>query len=209
MSQGLDPLKATNVTRADTNDQTNLLVERKISLITEDLLPNYADRLYKIRLDNALSIADFILSLKTEINLSNYHIKNNIMVLTLLSHFHKNEKSFKKMTREDILSFLDRVRKSESVDPLHRWIGSYNMYRTMLVKFFKWLYYPDLQAVERPKPTSIDNIPQLKRKEQSTYKPSDLWTENDDLLFLKYCPSRRDKCYHMVSRDTSADPMRY
>jgi hypothetical protein len=65
MFQGLDPLKATNVTRADTNDQTNLLVERKISLITEDLLPNYADRLYKIRLDNALSIADFILSLKT------------------------------------------------------------------------------------------------------------------------------------------------
>jgi hypothetical protein len=128
------------------------------------------------------------------------------MVLTLLSHFHKNEKPFKKMTREDILSFLDKVRKSESVDPLHRWIGSYNMYRIMLIKFFKWLYYPDLQAVERPKPTIIDNIPQLKRKEQSTYKPSDLWTENDDLLFLKYCPSRRDKCYHMVSRDTSCRP---
>jgi hypothetical protein len=82
-------------------------------------------------LDNALSIADFILSLKTEINLSNHHIKNNIMALTLLSHFHKNEKSF---------------------------------------------------------------------------KTSDLWTEKNDLLFLKYCPSRCDKCYHMVSRDTSCRP---
>jgi integrase/recombinase XerD len=28
----------------------------------------------------------------------------------------------------------------------------------------------------------------------------------DDLLFLKYCPSRRDKCYHMISRDTGCRP---
>jgi hypothetical protein len=97
------------LTRADTSNQTNLLVERKIRLITEDLLPNYASRLYKIRWDNALSIADFILSLKTEINLSNHQIKNNIMVLTSLSHFLRNEKQSKKMTREDVLSFLDKI----------------------------------------------------------------------------------------------------
>ena len=199
-------MKTTNVTKADINNQTNLLVERKISLITEDLPPNYTSRLYKIRRDNALSIADFILSLKTEINLSNHHIKNNIMALTSLSHFHKNEKSFTKMAREDILSFLDKVRKPESVDRFHRWIGSYNTYRTLLVKFFKWLCYPDLEPGKRPKPSVIENIPQLKRKEQSTYKPSDLWTEKDDLLFLRYCPSRRDKCYHTISRDTSCRP---
>jgi integrase/recombinase XerD len=127
MLRGLDPLNATNITRADHNsNQINSLIERKISLATEDLLPNYANRLYKIRWDNALSITDFILSSKTEINLSIHHV--------------------------------------------------------------------------------IDNIPQLKRKEQSMYKPSDLWTEKDDLLFLKYCPSRRDKCYHMISRDTSCRP---
>jgi hypothetical protein len=34
----------------------------------------------------------------------------------------------------------------------------------------------------------IENIPLLKRKEQSIYKPTDLWTVEDDLLFLKYCP---------------------
>jgi len=38
------------------------------------------------------------------------------------------------------------------------------------------------------------------------YKASDLWTEPDDILFLKYCPSKRIKCYHAVSRDGSCRP---
>ena len=46
----------------------------------------------------------------------------------------------------------------------------------------------------------------MTRKEKSIYKPSDLWTQQDDLLFLKYCPSLRDKCYHAVSRDLSCRP---
>jgi hypothetical protein len=33
-----------------------------------------------------------------------------------------------------------------------------------------------------------------------------LWTPEDDLLFLRYCPSKRDKCYHAISRDLSARP---
>ena len=30
--------------------------------------------------------------------------------------------------------------------------------------------------------------------------------QEDDLLFLKYCPSIRDRCYHTISRDLSARP---
>ena len=33
-----------------------------------------------------------------------------------------------------------------------------------------------------------------------------MWTADDDLLFLKYCASKRDSCYHAISRDTSARP---
>ena len=128
------------------------------------------------------------------------------MVLTLLSQFHNNQISFKEMAKEGILSYLNRLRKPEVDDPLHKWVGSYNLYRTLIIKFFKWLYYPDLQPSNRPKPSVIENIPQLKRKEQSIYKPSDLWTVEDDVLFLKYCPSIRDKCYHMISRDTGCRP---
>ena len=52
----------------------------------------------------------------------------------------------------------------------------------------------------------IDNIAKLKRKEKSVYKPYDLWTQQDDLLFLKYCPSKRGRCYHAISRDLSSRP---
>ena len=33
-----------------------------------------------------------------------------------------------------------------------------------------------------------------------------MWTQDDDQLFLKYCPSTRDRCYHTISRDTSCRP---
>ena len=47
---------------------------------------------------------------------------------------------------------------------------------------------------------------QLKRKEKSTYKPTDLWSAEDDAVFLKYCPNPRDRCYHVMSRDSAARP---
>jgi integrase len=46
----------------------------------------------------------------------------------------------------------------------------------------------------------------LKRKEQSIYKPTDLWNKKDDIIFLKYCPSSRDRCYHTMARDSSCRP---
>ena len=48
--------------------------------------------------------------------------------------------------------------------------------------------------------------PQLKRKETSCYKPSDLWTQEEDLVFLKWVTNKRDRCYHAMSRDLSARP---
>jgi len=44
----------------------------------------------------------------------------------------------------------------------------------------------DREPDKRPKPEIIQNIPQPRRKEKSIYKPTDLWTAEDDLLFLKY-----------------------
>jgi integrase/recombinase XerD len=86
--------------------------------------------------------------------------------------------------------------------------------RVILTRFFKWLHYPDidnpkkrneLSASER-KPDCIQGIAHLKRKEISCYKPSDLWTQEDDLLFLKWVTNKRDRCYHTMARDLSARP---
>jgi integrase len=156
--------------------------------------------------ENALTICDYISSIKSEINPSNSYKKDTIILLCTFSIFFKNAKLFKEVTREDILSFLDSFRKIESVDPLHMWIGTYNLYSVELMRFFKWLYYPHIEYKQRPKPSVIENIHQLKRKERSIYKPTDLWTQEDDSLFLKYCPNPRDRAYHTMARDTACRP---
>jgi hypothetical protein len=47
---------------------------------------------------------------------------------------------------EDILLYLDSLRKREASDPLHKWIGTYNEKRQRLVKFLRWLYNAFIQA---------------------------------------------------------------
>lgn len=89
---------------------------------------------------------------------------------------------------------------------MHKWIGTYNAYRIHLLRFFKWLYNPDIEPDKRTEPEIIQNIAKLKRKEKSIYKPTDLWTPEHDLLFLKYCPSKRNKCYHAMAYDTGCRP---
>jgi len=70
------------------------------------------------------------------------------------------------------------------------------------------LYCPsyDIPFNKRPTPDVIQQIPEIKRREISIYKPTDLWTEEDDAIFCRYCPSVRDRCWHAVSRDTGCRP---
>ncbi|MFL6364413.1 MAG: hypothetical protein ACJ719_04300, partial [Nitrososphaeraceae archaeon] len=107
--------------------------------------------------ENGLTICDYMSSMKSEINPSNHYRKDTIILLSNLSTFFGNAKSFKEITREDILSFLDSFRKAEDIDPLHKWIGTYNIYRIQLMRFFKWLYFPDVEQKKRPKPSIIEN----------------------------------------------------
>jgi integrase len=152
--------------------------------------------------------------MKREINPRLDYKKYTIQFLAELSKTTGIAKEFIEMTRDDVLCYLDKCRKQENEDPLHKWIGSYNTKLVVLSRFFKWLHYPDiddpkrrseLSTLER-KPDCIMGIRRLKRKEISCYKPSDLWSQEDDLLFLKWVTNKRDRCYHTMARDLSARP---
>jgi CBS domain-containing protein len=185
------------------------LLDTKIEDVASGLIPYYSNLLHEVSLsnkENALTIISYIHAIGAETNLSDNYRMDLIRLLSRFSTYFNNRLSFKEITRDNLLAFLDSFRKPESIDSLHKWIGTYNIHRMHLTRFFKWLYSPDIEPNKRPKPSVIDNITQLKRKETSIYKPSDLWTEEDDALFLKYCPSKRIKCYHAVSRDTSCRP---
>jgi integrase/recombinase XerD len=176
--------------------------DRKLDLITAGASPFVKEHLLtKISRENCQVIVNYILAFSAEVSPSEGYRIDTIQQLKMLSEFH-NSKPFKDMTRDDVLAFLDRLRKSEIVDPLHKWKGSYEITRILLLRFFKWLYYPDIQHKKRPKPEVVQNINKIKRLETSIYKPTDLWTEEDDAIFYKYCPSPRDKCFWAMLRDT-------
>ena len=146
--------------------------------------------------------------MKIEINLSDNYRRNIIEVLIRFSKFNDN-KPFKDLERVNIIAFLDSLRKTETQDPMHKWLGTYNLFRVYFLRFFKWLYYPDIEPRKRPKPSVVKNIAQLKRKEKSIYKPYDLWTQQDDLLFLKYVLLKGRDAIITFPKIRHADLMKY
>jgi hypothetical protein len=93
--------------------------------------------------------------MKSEINPANNYRRDNIGLLIRFSIFH-HDKAFAQIVREDILLFLDSLRKTAAADHFHKWIGTYNLFRIYLLRFFKWIYYPDTEPDKRPKPAIIE-----------------------------------------------------
>jgi integrase/recombinase XerD len=201
------------------SSKNNNELEKKINAAVQSFDTNMFCELIlrdrnRLSKENALTVSDYIIAMKREINPRLNYKKSIMQTIAELSKSIGIEKKFVEMTRDDILSYLDKCRKSEDKDPLHKWIGSYNTKLVVLSRFFKWLHYTDiddskrrneLSALER-KPDCIMGIRKLKRKEISCYKPSDLWSQEDDLLFLKWVTNKRDRCYHTMARDLSARP---
>jgi hypothetical protein len=68
------------------------------------------------------------------------------------------------------------------------------------------LYEPDVVSHSRKTPEFLTDLRSLKRKEKTTCCAKDLWTHEEDELFLKYCPDKRLRLYHIMARETSGRP---
>ena len=164
-----------NDNQNNTDLSLTIALEKKINLAVEDF---NTDKFYELILrnrlsnENTLTICDYVITMKREVNPRLNSKKYTIQFLAELSKTVGIEKKFIDMTREDVLLYLDKCRKLENQDPLHKWIGSYNTKFAVLSRFFKWLYYPnvedpnrrsELSKLER-KPDCIIGISRLKRK---------------------------------------------
>lgn len=172
---------------------------------------NYIKRLYKEILDthpaNAVLINDYITAEEAEINIQESTKFDKIKKLCLLSRFFRHRKCFSEMIKTDILSYLNSLRKSGEVDPTQRSIGTYNGRQMVFMKFFRWLYNPDEpDHRKRVTPPCMLGVKMLPRREKSPYQPKDIWTAEDHAIFLKCCPSARDRCWHSMVYDTSTRP---
>jgi integrase len=187
------------------------IISKKIDSITQSCSKPYFNKilinLYKQSVENANTICDYIIAEETELNIKNSTKEGRIKILVWLSAFHENKISFSKMTKQDILLFLNSLRRAISEDPTQRWIGSYNGRQIILNKFFRWLYNPqEPNHTQRITPECMKGIKQLPRKEKTPYSPSDLWEARDHAIFLKYCPSVRDRCFLAMANDSSCRP---
>jgi hypothetical protein len=103
--------------------------------------------------------------------------------------------------------YLDSLRRPLSQDANRRWISSYNSRQMILNKLFRWLYNSDeCDQKKRITPPCMTGVRKLPRGQSSPYKPSDLWDSREHSIFLRYCPSKRDRCYYAMTNDMSARP---
>jgi integrase len=200
----------TTIVSDDSIEGTQLdTLERNIEGIIKGALP-YFESIFKQLLSsnpsNAMLLYNFLLVEQNEKNVKLSTKTTHIKVIYLFNRF-LHFKDFEESTKQDILDYLNSLKKSDIDDPTHKWIGTYNTRQMILTKFFRWLYNKNEGNREKwITPECIQGVKPLSRKEKSPYKPSDIWTNEEHSIFLKYCPEKRDQCYHAMANDTSCRP---
>ena len=184
-------------------------LKERIHQITKYQKPYIANSLMRMTEKGACNvkvICEYIIAEQNEINIKESTKEGKIKCLVRFSSYLQH-KPFQSVSKEDVLAYLTALKKPESLDPQHKSIGTYNGRQMILLKFFRWLNNRnESDARKRLTPDCMNGIKRLPRMEKSPYKPSDLWTQEEHEVFLKYCPSIRDRLYHAMAYDTSARP---
>ena len=90
--------------------------EKMTALATEGLESFFQNMLReRFSKENALIISEYVTEVKREVNVSTGYTKSIIQTLVDLSRFHSNKKNFKEMFREDLLLYLDSLRRPEAL----------------------------------------------------------------------------------------------
>ena len=129
----------THTTTANQLVNNREIISRKIDLATAGLHHFICEYLTQdVSPQNALTVSEYILTMKNEINISDSYRETTIKILYYLCKFVRHN-DFLNITREGVLHYLDNLRQSETLDPIHKWIGTYNLRRTIILRFFKGL----------------------------------------------------------------------
>ena len=91
-----------------TSDARHVLCEDEITQLTSGLPNRYRKAICDISSANVLTIADYIQSMKMEINLSDHYKRDLILLLCTFSKYNYH-KPFKDLKRGDILVFQRTV----------------------------------------------------------------------------------------------------
>ena len=207
--KNIDNLQTANQINYDPSISKKKELEETITSICKYQKPFIKKSLFKLLdsiVENTETICEYIIAEQNEINIRESTKEGKIKVLVDLVKF-LEFRNLKNVTKVHILSYLNKFRKPEEIDTNYSWIGTWNNRHRILLKFFRWLHDQDNPDIKNRKtPTCMKGIKRLTRKEISRYKPSDLWTSRECEIFLKYCPSKRDRAFLSMAIDTSCRP---
>jgi hypothetical protein len=93
--------------------------EIRLQLAVKGLNPYFRRLLLEISKQNSTYIIDFAINeLKRENNASISYVRINIYAIAQLVKYNKKS-DLKEFTKEDVLSYLDSLKKTETQDPMH------------------------------------------------------------------------------------------
>jgi integrase/recombinase XerD len=185
----------------------NVSVDRKVKeacTINGQLPPSFQRLFLELPTDHAKElVADFIIHSYHERNITLNTKRVYVATLVYLSRAFNHKKAFEEMdiVKDVVSGYLNTCKRPFEADPDQRWIATYRVRAAIIRKFFKWLK-PD----EIPASTLRTLKPIAKKGSKSRVKTTDLWTREEDALFLKYCEDPLIACYHAMSRDCGARP---
>jgi integrase-like protein len=171
------------------------IINNKIKSVVTGLQPSIQQLFMEFPSDRDKElVADFILACIRQENAAVRTKKSYLVALAYLSRHFDNSKRLEEMTSKDLASFVDSYQKSRDEDPHQSWIATQRTYGSPLLKFFKWLAYPDMTPQERkrlPKdkhpPVLKGFVLQRKKGSKTPVKTKDIWNDEDTAVFLKYC----------------------
>jgi len=156
--------------------------DKKIKSATEGMQQECYDRLLKLdNFENDDVIADYLIASKNE---TNTKVSTRTTICLNIRFAQKIGKPLGNVTKDDL--YFNGLKKLEDIDPKHKWKGYWNMLRIIIPRFFKWYYSPNLPPSKRPKKTRYHTISSEDEAYGKTYKPIDMWTIEENELFLKY-----------------------
>lgn len=154
----------------------NPVLQRRLEQTTSGLVGSTKKMIASQIEENKQILCDFLHEITYKENLSDGSKDAYIKALCYLLRDVGTAKSLKKLAAQDVELYLQSHQKPKYQDPKQRWISTHNMRAVTSIKFFRWLYYPDLPAKNRPKPDIIKNVVAYQKPEATNVEAKDLWT---------------------------------
>jgi hypothetical protein len=99
-------------------------LERRIVIATEGVRTKFIESTLRDRrrlsAENALTVSEYMILMKREINPRLTYVKYTVQFLSELSRCVGIQRLYQNMTKEDVLCYLDKCHKPENEDPLYK-----------------------------------------------------------------------------------------